>query len=322
MAEELGFDSCGRTRSTSSASRASGPGTIAGSRTWSRPLDRSRGQLHRERSGLRQPRVGLWSSSASWSGDGSRGRSATSRRAFRRRRLAALDRGGPLLGASITRAAGTKWSSSWTSTSRKPRSPGSGSSLRCALLRGQIRLARGDVRGAQEDADRALERAEAAKDPQVVWPSLAFVARAVRWRPTVARADAFASELLTSSGRSHGLGIGERLRVATGSRRRARASGEQSELPRTHRESRVKTPWRRAAAAYVSGDFLGLPRTRSAMGALPEEAQARLRAAETFVREGRRAEADEELQRSLAFWRSVGATAYVREGEALLAAAG
>jgi hypothetical protein len=38
------------------------------------------------------------------------------------------------------------------------------------------------------------------------------------------------------------------------------------------------------------------------------------------VREGRRAEADAELKRSLAFWRSVGATAYVREGEALLAA--
>jgi hypothetical protein len=55
------------------------------------------------------------------------------------------------------------------------------------------------------------------------------------------------------------------------------------------------------------------------MGALPEEASARLRAAEAFVHDGRRAEADGELQRSLAFWRSVGATAYVREGETLLA---
>ena len=33
------------------------------------------------------------------------------------------------------------------------------------------------------------------------------------------------------------------------------------------------------------------------------------------------AEADAELKRALAFWRSVGATAYVREGEALLAEA-
>jgi hypothetical protein len=42
--------------------------------------------------------------------------------------------------------------------------------------------------------------------------------------------------------------------------------------------------------------------------------------ARQLVEEGRRAEADVELQRSLAFWREVGATRYVREGEALLAA--
>jgi hypothetical protein len=37
------------------------------------------------------------------------------------------------------------------------------------------------------------------------------------------------------------------------------------------------------------------------------------------VEEGRCAESDAELQRSLAFWREVGVTRYVREGEALLA---
>ena len=47
---------------------------------------------------------------------------------------------------------------------------------------------------------------------------------------------------------------------------------------------------------------------------------ADLRAAEQLVSEGRRAEADRHLQRGLAFWRSVGATRYVREGERLLAA--
>jgi thioredoxin-like negative regulator of GroEL len=57
------------------------------------------------------------------------------------------------------------------------------------------------------------------------------------------------------------------------------------------------------------------------IGSVPEEAYARLRLAEQLVAEGRRAEADEQLRRSLAFWRSVGATRYVRRGEALLAAA-
>jgi len=46
---------------------------------------------------------------------------------------------------------------------------------------------------------------------------------------------------------------------------------------------------------------------------------ARLRAAKQLVEEGRRAEADAELNRALAFYREVGATTYVREGEALLA---
>jgi len=56
------------------------------------------------------------------------------------------------------------------------------------------------------------------------------------------------------------------------------------------------------------------------MGSLPDEALARLRAAEVSAAAGRRAEADEHLQRALAFYRSVGATRYIREGEALLAA--
>ncbi len=40
----------------------------------------------------------------------------------------------------------------------------------------------------------------------------------------------------------------------------------------------------------------------------------------TVVAEARRAEADEQLANALAFYRSVGATRYVVEGEALLAA--
>jgi hypothetical protein len=36
---------------------------------------------------------------------------------------------------------------------------------------------------------------------------------------------------------------------------------------------------------------------------------------------GRRAEADEQLQRSLVFWRSVGATRYIRKAEDLLSEA-
>jgi hypothetical protein len=54
-------------------------------------------------------------------------------------------------------------------------------------------------------------------------------------------------------------------------------------------------------------------------GSLPDEAHPRLREAERLIAGGRSSEGDEELQRALAFYRSVGATAYLREGEALLA---
>ena len=56
------------------------------------------------------------------------------------------------------------------------------------------------------------------------------------------------------------------------------------------------------------------------MGAVPEEAFARLRRAEALVRAGRRAEADAQRERALAFYRSVRATAYIRQAESLFAA--
>jgi class 3 adenylate cyclase len=55
-------------------------------------------------------------------------------------------------------------------------------------------------------------------------------------------------------------------------------------------------------------------------GAATEEARDRLWLAERLIDQGARADADVELQRVLAFYRSVGATRYIREAEALLAA--
>jgi hypothetical protein len=49
-------------------------------------------------------------------------------------------------------------------------------------------------------------------------------------------------------------------------------------------------------------------------------ARVRLRAAETLAAQGHRIEANEQLDKALAFYRSVGATRYIREAEALVAA--
>jgi hypothetical protein len=53
----------------------------------------------------------------------------------------------------------------------------------------------------------------------------------------------------------------------------------------------------------------------------PLSAEPRREAARALVEEGRRAEADVQLQRGLAFFRAVGATQVVLQAEALLAAA-
>ena len=190
----------------------------------------------------------------------------------------------------------------------------------CRWLRGRMRLARGDLEGALADAERAIELARLAKDPQILWPALALAAHTVV--PMDARrADALVTEVFsewrgkdfTSSG-SESEWLADFVPVIA-------ILGRQAEFLEAAAQARPN-PWLEAAAAYVSGDFVGAAERYAAIQALPYEAYARLRGAEKLVRVGRQAEADPELQRALAFWRSVGATAYVREGEALLAEAG
>jgi hypothetical protein len=55
------------------------------------------------------------------------------------------------------------------------------------------------------------------------------------------------------------------------------------------------------------------------MGRFAAAARVRLRAAETLAARGHRTEASEQLDKALAFYRSVGATRYIREAESLLA---
>jgi hypothetical protein len=75
-----------------------------------------------------------------------------------------------------------------------------------------------------------------------------------------------------------------------------------------------------AAAAFAAGDLRRAADICAGMGAATEEARDRLWLAEALIEQNRRAEADVELQRALAFYRSVGATRYIREAEGLLAA--
>jgi class 3 adenylate cyclase/tetratricopeptide (TPR) repeat protein len=79
------------------------------------------------------------------------------------------------------------------------------------------------------------------------------------------------------------------------------------------------TPWVETATLYAVGDFEGAAEGYAKLGAASMEAYAHLRAAEKCLAEGRRVEADTQLEKALTFYRAVGATHFIREGEALLA---
>ncbi len=81
-----------------------------------------------------------------------------------------------------------------------------------------------------------------------------------------------------------------------------------------------RTPWVDAGEAIVDDEFPRAADVLDRMGLRPFEAYARLRAAEQLAAQGRTAEAADQRDRALAFYRSVGASTYIRRAEALLPA--
>jgi tetratricopeptide (TPR) repeat protein len=189
----------------------------------------------------------------------------------------------------------------------------------CRTLRASIRLARGDSPGAASDTERALEVARRAKDEQVL--SHALPGRAIL--ALIENRPEEANELV-SQGES--TGVARVFGMTFGWPTLADVAWLMSDLDRRPDLLRmldaipVASLWVDTARAIAGGDFLGAAEILDGMGDAVGEAYARLRAAEALIATGRRAEADEQLQKALAFYRSVGATRYILEGEALLAA--
>ncbi len=185
-------------------------------------------------------------------------------------------------------------------------------------FRGLIRLARGDDGGAESDAERAIKHARETGDPQALHPDLSMAALLLQSAGNDKRADETLSEALNGLRELHRLGFAANdlpslAWVAV-------VRGRESELMELIEREAFVSPWLRAAAAVLAHDFRAAAGIYAEMGSPVHEAFYRLRAAEQLVEEGRRAEADEQLRPALAFYRGVGATRYVREGEALMAA--
>jgi DNA-binding SARP family transcriptional activator/class 3 adenylate cyclase len=188
----------------------------------------------------------------------------------------------------------------------------------CRLIRGRIRLARSDQPAALEDATKGLEAARVIQDPQVLNPAIAFAATVALAAGTADQAATLASELLTRLAKQAGALLGADWPVDLAIVLAELGRGQQ--LVKLAARSRLPTAWLDAAAAFAAGEFQQAADRYAAIGSLPDEAFARLQAAKRLLAEGRRPEATAQLRHALAFYHQVQASAYLAEGEALLAA--
>jgi class 3 adenylate cyclase/tetratricopeptide (TPR) repeat protein len=184
--------------------------------------------------------------------------------------------------------------------------------------RAVVRVARGDVAGAVSDAERALELSRPANDPQLKVTAAEMVAVVFLSAGERVRANETFQEALVALREQRQIGFP--VVWLHGLAWVASVLGRADEVLEAVEHEPSDTPWLRAARAVAAEDFRAAAEIFAEMPVRAFEAFYRLRAAEQLVAEGRRAEADVQLQPALAFYRGVGATRYVREGEALLAA--
>jgi class 3 adenylate cyclase/tetratricopeptide (TPR) repeat protein len=181
------------------------------------------------------------------------------------------------------------------------------------LVRAIIRLARGDVDGALADQAQAVVTVRQVKDPQSLYPTLAIASFLLAEAGRLDDAQGLFDEVLAARAESQKFWLEDFIWAADVLDRRdevlAALSAPDDDNPRF-----------RAAQAVLTGEFEQAAPIFESIGAARLAALAHLRAAERLIGEGRRPEADEQLRLALDFYRSVGATRYVRRGEALLAA--
>jgi class 3 adenylate cyclase len=172
--------------------------------------------------------------------------------------------------------------------------------------RGRIRLARGDRTGAAEDAKLAVENGRAALDAQAFLPALAFQSRAL-WDLGEDGAEQVALELVElCQGLEHPVAHDWFPDVAA----LLAAFDRHAELEALAASAPVPTPWRDGGLALGRSDPAA-PEIFGRIEARAFEAEARLLLA--------RAGVDSDLPVAIDFFHEVGASAYLREAEALLA---
>ena len=177
------------------------------------------------------------------------------------------------------------------------------------ICRSLIRLGCGDPDGAVADVETGVELAERAKDPQVVYPAYAAAAHVYMELGERDRAVRPAEAFLAGLTGGANIGYGDTSLHTLAWTLTDMGRGEEcvSAL-----QAYARVPWARIGIAFGHGDPTGAADRCAEIGAVTSEAFCRLAAA--------RLGDLGQLELALAFYRSVGATRYVSEGESLLAA--
>jgi class 3 adenylate cyclase len=184
------------------------------------------------------------------------------------------------------------------------------------LMRAWVEVLRGEVTRPLEDTRIALEAARRLGSAQGMYPALALTAFVHAETGDSGTATALLTELAEKY---------SEVEVAYG----APADmvivflehlGADVWREKYDTEVAEQTLWLRGGRALADEDFPRAIEVYEHAGALPDVAAAQLYAARKLVTAGRRREADLYLTPALSFYRSVGATRRVQQGEALLAA--
>ncbi|MFY9588588.1 MAG: tetratricopeptide repeat protein [Actinomycetota bacterium] len=183
--------------------------------------------------------------------------------------------------------------------------------------RARIRLGRDDLAGALADVEPGLELGRKAADPQAFLPTLSTAAHVVLDAGDPERASTMVSEFLAFLGgpMAPGFGMARAHELAWTATALGRGREIVDALPGNG------NPWVLAAVAYASGDPAAAADICGEMGVPSEEMYDRLQAGKQLIETGRIDAGREQLRRALDFYRSVDATRYIKECEALLAAA-
>jgi class 3 adenylate cyclase/tetratricopeptide (TPR) repeat protein len=174
-------------------------------------------------------------------------------------------------------------------------------------FRGLIRLARGDAEGAEADAERSVVLSRNIKDPQALHPNLSIDAGIFMSTGNVERAGETLSEAVAGLRELHPLGFAVIELPMLGWV--AATLGRELELVEAIEHEAFQSAWLRATLAAASSDFRSTADIFRDMGIKTYEAFFRLQTG-----------AERDVRIALEFYRGVGATRYVREGESLLAA--